>query len=62
MLILKKGFVIFLLIRRVMIVRKEYSEPVAELRKYHITQDIFTDSNDDGGDLHDDDTYDYFGN
>jgi len=42
--------------------KKYYDEPLLEIRKYQITTDIFTDSNDGNGNLHDDDEYDYFGN
>lgn len=48
--------------------RKYYSEPILELRKYIITNDIFTDSNPEEGssgsenDLENGDDYDIFGN
>ncbi|MBQ9530431.1 MAG: hypothetical protein IJR70_00010 [Eubacterium sp.] len=44
--------------------RKVYSEPELEIRKYIITEDICTDPSDPDKDkdLHDEDEYDYFGN
>ena len=43
--------------------KKFYSEPEVELRKYVFTEDVCTNPSnpDTGGDLHDDDEYDYFG-
>ena len=43
--------------------RKFYTEPEIELRKYLVSEDICTSpSNPDGDkDLHDEDEYDYFG-
>ncbi len=42
---------------------KYYSEPVVEIRKYSIAEDVSTDPSnpDQDKNLHDDDEYDYFG-
>jgi len=44
--------------------RKIYTEPEAEIRKYSFAEDICTNPSDpdNNGDLHDEDEYDYFGN
>ena len=39
--------------------KKYYSEPELEIRKYVIKEEVFTDSN-PNGDLDDDDNNDYF--
>ncbi|MBR3737939.1 MAG: hypothetical protein IKN26_04290 [Eubacterium sp.] len=43
--------------------KKEYSNPVVELRRYTFKEDICTNPSDpdNSGDLHDEDEYDYFG-
>ena len=43
---------------------KAYSEPIVEIRKYLISEDVCTNPSkpDTSGDLHDEDEYDYFGN
>ena len=44
--------------------RKLYSEPELEIRKYSVIEDICTNPSDPetNKDLHDEDEYDYFGN
>ena len=44
--------------------KKFYSEPEVDIRKYFVTEDICTNPSnpDTSGDLHDEDEYDYFGN
>jgi len=44
---------------------KMYTEPELEVRKYSVTESVFTDSDPSGNndnDLNNDDEYDYFGN
>jgi hypothetical protein len=43
--------------------RKFYSEPELEIRKYIVSEDVCTNPSnpDDNKDLHDEDEYDYFG-
>ena len=43
---------------------KQYSEPIVEIRKYILSEDVCTNPSnpDDDKDLHDEDEYDYFGN
>ena len=45
------------------IMRREYSDPIVEIRKYVLSEDVCTNPSnpDTGGDLHDEDEYDYFG-
>ena len=45
------------------IMRKEYSEPIVDIRNYVLSEDVCTTPSnpETGGDLHDEDEYDYFG-